>query len=47
MALEHALLFYLEVDFTGCDPSKEVMGGRLMDLGLTDSVAEGKDLEVV
>ena len=43
--LAQALLFCLGVDLIGYDFSKEVVGGRLVDLGSANSVIEGKALE--
>ena len=45
VALVQASLLFLGVNFTRCDPSKEVTGGRLVDLGSTDSVVESEALE--
>ena len=46
-ALAHASLPCPGVDFTECDPSKEVVGGRPVDLGSVDPTIEGEALEGV
>ena len=44
-ALVQVWLLCLEVDLIVCDISKEIVDGRLVDLGLEDPIIEGEALE--